>query len=70
MRTQSGRDGTVYGAGRVSATGVDVSNRPATGLVDTRLEAAYREMAADEARKSEALAWSEGLIGDAADGPR
>ena len=39
-------------------------------VVDTDLEAAYREMAADEARESEALAWSEGLIGDVADEPR
>ncbi len=39
-------------------------------VVDTHLEAAYREMAADEARESEALAWSEELIGDVADEPR
>ncbi len=39
-------------------------------VVDADLEAAYREMAADEARESAALAWSEGLIGDAADEPR
>lgn len=39
-------------------------------VVDTDLKAAYREMAADEARESEALAWSEGLIGDVADEPR
>lgn len=39
-------------------------------VVDTDLEAAYRQMAADEARESEALAWSEGLIGDVADEPR
>lgn len=38
------------------------------------IEAAYRDMAADEAREREALAWSEGLIGDVsgdqADAPR
>lgn len=39
-------------------------------VVDTDLKAAYRQMAADEARESEALAWSEGLIGDVADEPR
>ena len=39
-------------------------------VVDAHLEIAYREMAADEARESEALAWSEELIGDVADEPR
>lgn len=39
-------------------------------VVDSDLEAAYREMAADEAREAEAEAWSEGLIGDLADEPR
>jgi hypothetical protein len=34
------------------------------------MEAAYREMAADEAREAEALEWSEGLIGDVADEAR
>lgn len=29
------------------------------------IEIAYRDMAADEDREQEALAWSEGLIGDA-----
>ena len=38
-------------------------------VVDSDLEAGYREMAADEARESEALEWSEGLIGDVADEP-
>ena len=33
------------------------------------IEAAYRDMAADEDRESEALAWSEGLIGDIGDEP-
>ena len=36
-------------------------------LKDTDLEAAYREMAADEARESEAAEWIEALAGDAAD---
>ena len=30
------------------------------------IEAAYRDMAAEEDREREALVWSEGLIGDAA----
>ena len=38
--------------------------------MDAELEAAYREMASDEARESEALEWSEGLIGDVADEQR
>ena len=33
------------------------------------IETAYRDMAADEDREREALAWSEGLIGDAVDEP-
>lgn len=33
------------------------------------IEAAYRDMAADELREREALAWSEGLIGDVGDEP-
>jgi predicted CopG family antitoxin len=33
------------------------------------LDAAYREMAADEEREQEAMEWSEGLIGDIADEP-
>ena len=39
-------------------------------VVDTDLEAAYREMASDEARESAALEWSEGLVSDVADEPR
>ena len=33
-------------------------------VVPVDMEAAYREMAADEAREREALEWSEGVIGD------
>ena len=33
-------------------------------VVATDLDAAYLEMAADEARETEALDWSEALIGD------
>lgn len=39
-------------------------------VVDADLEAAYREMASDEARESDATEWSEALIGDVADDPR
>ncbi|MEE8407011.1 MAG: addiction module antitoxin [Acidimicrobiia bacterium] len=39
-------------------------------VVDADLEAAYREMALDEARESDAAEWSEGLIGDVANEPR
>lgn len=39
-------------------------------VIDDDLEAAYREMAADEVREAEAEEWSEGLIGDVADDPR
>jgi len=34
------------------------------------LEAAYRQMAQDEAREAEALEWSEAMIGDVSDEPR
>jgi hypothetical protein len=34
------------------------------------MEAAYREMAADEERESQALDWAEGVIGDVADDAR
>ena len=34
------------------------------------METAYRDMVADEDREREALAWSEGLIGDAMDEPQ
>ena len=39
-------------------------------VVKSSLESAYREMALDEARESEALEWSEGTIGDVADETR
>jgi len=39
-------------------------------LEETDLEAAYREMAADEAREAEAAEWTEALVGDAADEAR
>jgi hypothetical protein len=40
--------------------------RPHVVPLDT--EAAYREMAADDARERDALEWSEGLIGDSLPG--
>jgi hypothetical protein len=39
-------------------------------VVGKDLEAAYREMAADEAREAEALAWAEATIGDVSDEAR
>ena len=36
-------------------------------VVDTDLDVEYAAMAADEAREADALAWSEGTIGDIAD---
>lgn len=39
-------------------------------VVEQDLEAEYQRMAQDEAREAEALAWSEGLIGDVGNEPR
>jgi predicted CopG family antitoxin len=39
-------------------------------VLNRDMEAAYGQMAADEAREAEALEWSEGLIGDIQDDPR
>ena len=39
-------------------------------VLDAELSAAYRQMAADESREAEALAWSEGTIKDVADETR
>ncbi len=39
-------------------------------VVDAELEAAYREMASDEARESDAAEWIEALLEDVADEPR
>ena len=39
-------------------------------VIDDDLEAAYRDMGADEIREAEAGAWVEGLVGDAADESR
>ncbi len=39
-------------------------------VVGKDLEAAYRQMAQDDAREAEALAWAEGTVGDVADETR
>lgn len=39
-------------------------------VMGAELEAAYREMAADEDREAEALDWAEATVGDVADEPR
>ena len=39
-------------------------------VIDDDLEAAYRDMAADEVREAEAAEWSENLLSDVADEPR
>jgi hypothetical protein len=39
-------------------------------VLKSSLDGAYREMALDEARESEALEWSESTIGDVADETR
>ena len=39
-------------------------------VLDTELDEAYRQMAAEEAREAEALEWAEATIGDANDAAR
>lgn len=39
-------------------------------VIDDDLEAAYRDMAGDEIRETEAEEWSENLLSDVADEPR
>ena len=51
----------VVGRRRISRF-IDQLARP--HVVPADLNAAYQEMAADEAREREALDWSEGLMGD------
>ncbi len=55
------------GAGRISRF-IDALARP--HVVDTELDAAYKDMAADPGREAEALEWVENLTGDVADEPR
>ena len=57
----------VIGRGRISRFLEDLA-RP--HVVKQKLEAAYREMAADESREAEALEWAESTISDVADDPR
>lgn len=38
-------------------------------VVNTELEAAYEQMAQDEAREAEALEWAEATLGDLSDEP-
>lgn len=57
----------VVGRGRISRFLQDLA-RP--HVLNSDLEAGYRQMAADESREAEALEWSEGLIGDIQDDPR
>ena len=58
---------TVIGHRRISRF-IESMVRP--HVVQLDLEAAYREMAAGEAREAEALQWSEGTIEDVADEAR
>ena len=56
----------VVGSGEISQFIEDLV-RPHVLYPD--LEAAYREMAAEEARESEALEWAEATVGDVGDEP-
>lgn len=58
---------TVIGPRRISQFIEDLV-RP--HVMGDDLEAAYRQMAEDEAREAEALEWAEALIGDSADAAR
>lgn len=57
----------VIGRGRISRFLEDLA-RP--HVVRQKLEAAYREMAAEERREAEALEWAESTISDVQDDPR
>ena len=57
----------VIGRGSISQFIEDLVRPHVLGL---DLEAAYRAMAQDEARESEALEWAEATIGDVASEPR
>ena len=52
---------TVIGRRRISRF-IDDLVRPY--VIDQELEAAYKQMAQDEAREAEALEWAEATIGD------
>ena len=57
----------VIGRGRISRFIEDLV-RPY--VIDQELEAAYEQMAQDEAREAEALEWAEATIGDVSDETR
>ncbi len=58
---------TVIGRRRISQF-IEAVVRP--HVLKTDLIAAYRDMAADEAREAEALEWAEGTLEDVADAAR
>ena len=58
---------TVVGRGKISQF-IEVLLRP--HVLKQDLDAAYKEMAEDEAREAEALEWSEATIGDVSDEAR
>ncbi len=58
---------SVVGRGRISRFLEDLA-RP--HVVSRDLDAAYKEMAADSVRETDAEEWGEGLIGDATDDSR
>ncbi|MBI3000455.1 MAG: addiction module antitoxin [Deltaproteobacteria bacterium] len=58
---------TVVGRRRISRF-VESVVRPHVIVKD--MEAAYRQMAEEEAREAQALEWAEGTVGDVADEPR
>ena len=57
----------VIGRGRISRFIEDLVK---PYVLRQNLEAAYQQMAQDEARETEALEWSEATIGDVSDEPR
>jgi predicted CopG family antitoxin len=58
---------TVIGQGNISRF-IESLVRP--HVIGTNLDEAYRQMAQDEARETQALEWAEATIGDVADEPR
>jgi predicted CopG family antitoxin len=57
----------VVGRGSISQF---IENLVRPHVTDTDLDAAYREMAEDATRETEAAEWSEALIGDGSDAAR
>jgi hypothetical protein len=57
----------VIGRRRISRF-IEVLVRP--HVLGKTLDAAYREMARDEAREAEALDWAEAMVGDVAEGAK